>query len=259
LRNLIDGLVDRLSEIRLPRVRPTLASVGALIGGLIERVSKITLPRLRPSLAIVGALIGGLIDRVGKITLPHNRPSWRTFRIVADDLPRRFWALRWRLRTSRLGRSADGIIVIPLLGVVLLLGVFTATAATRESSPSAGPDLPPTVTTGDVVSSEVVTQTITRNGETVRVIRYRRKPGRVVSETISGRSVTLPGGSVTVPGGSVTVRGAAVTLPGKTHTIVETETRTRTITDTVTTQEISTVTETQTATTTIVETVTEER
>jgi hypothetical protein len=165
-------------------------------------------------------------------------------------MPNRLAVLRWRLRTSRLGRSADGIIVLPLLGAVLVLGVFTATAATRgSSSPETGSNLAAAITTGDlsgdVSSGEVVTETITRKGKTLRVIRYRTKPGRVVLETVSGRSVTLPGNSVTVP-------GASVTLPGHTKTVVETETRTRTVTvPTVTTVTvISTTTETVPATTT---------
>jgi hypothetical protein len=124
------------------------------------------------------------------------------------------------LRTSRLGRSADGIIVVPLLGIVLVLGVFAATAATGRSSEKAGFTFAPKGTSGDVSTGEVVTETIMRNGKTVQIVRYRKKPGRVVQETISANSVTLVGGSVT--------------LPAETKTVVETHVKTRTVTNTVT-------------------------
>jgi hypothetical protein len=213
LRNLIHDLINRLGEVRLPSTRPLLASFRAVIGGVVDRLGALG-PRRR-RWAIVGA--------------------------ASEQFREGFGALRSRLRASRLGRSADGIIVVPLLGAVLILGVFTAAAATRAPSDTGSVRSSTTRHVSvSVAEAEVITETITRGGETIRIIR--RTPGRV--ETISGRSVTLPGSSVTVPGN-------AITLPGQTHTVVETKTRTRTVTDSVTT----TVTETQTET--VTETVTE--
>jgi hypothetical protein len=197
-------------------------------------------PSIRPLLASLRAVIGGVVDRLGAVGVRRGR-RWAIVGTVCEQFREAFGALRWRLRASRLGRSADGIIVVPLLGAVLILGVFTATAATRGPSDTGSVRSSTTQHVSvSVAEAEVITETITRDGETTRIIR--RRPGRV--ETISGRSVTLPGSSVTLPGN-------AITLPGQTHTVVETETRTRTVTDSVTT----TVTETQTET--VTETVTE--
>jgi hypothetical protein len=259
MQEAIGILLIYLADVLVPSVRRSVAATREAIGILADRLVEVVAPRIRRSPAPLGAFVAflaaDLVDRVRGIRLPHGR-TIREAPPVADDMPNRLAVLRWRLRTSRLGRSADGIIVLPLLGAVLVLGVFTATAATRgSSSPDTGSNLAAAITTGDLSgdvssgSGEVVTETITRKGKTVRVVRYRTKPGRVVLETVSGRSVTLPGNSVTVP-------GASVTSPGHTKTVVETETetRTRTVTDTVTTQEIVTVTETQPGTTVVVTT-----
>jgi hypothetical protein len=146
-------------------------------------------------------------------------------------------ALRWRLRSTHLGRSADGIIVIPLLGVALVLGVFAATAATKSSSPSGESRLTPAANASDTGgASEVVTETIQRNGRTVRVVRYEQRPGRV--ETVSGRSVTVP---ITLPGSSFT------------STVHDTRTHVVTVTNSVTTTEEVVVISTETVTTTVEE------
>ena len=220
-------------------------------------------------------VIDNLLDHFSRVILSFGRRSQPVLRKVLDDLRIRFQDLRIRarsqdlrirsehlrnavddlrirskdvrlsLRAGRLGRSPDAIIVVPLLGAALILGVLAATAATRQSSDGAGSDQVraanrQVAVTGDASSGEVVTQTIRRKGKTVRVVRYRKKPGRVVLETISGRAVTLPGNSITLP---------AVTVA---------RTRTQTVTDVVTKTEISTVTEIQPpVTVTVVETVTE--
>jgi hypothetical protein len=257
-REAIGILLIYLADVLVPGIRRVLGATREAIGILFDRLADVVAPRIRRAPARLGAFIAALVaalaERVRGIRLPHGRATPEA-QPVPDDIPNRLAVLRWRLRTSRLGRSADGIIVLPLLGAVLVLGVFTATAATRgSSSPETGSNLAAAITTGDlsgdvssgdVSSGEVVTETITRKGKTLRVIRYRTKPGRVVLETVSGRSVTLPGDSVTVP-------GASVTLPGHTKTVVETETRTRTVTvPTVTTVTvISTTTETVPVTTT---------
>jgi hypothetical protein len=159
---------------------------------------------------------------------------------IAGAVPYRLEGLRWRLRTSRLGRSADGIVVLPLFGAALILGVLAATAATRESAVSAPSERARySVSTDVVTGGDAVTQTITRRGKTLRVVRYQRKPGDVVFETISGDTVTLPGRAVTLSG---------VATP---------ETHTRTVTNRVTTKEIGTVTETETVATTETQVTTE--
>lgn len=205
-----------------------------VIDNLLDRFSDIALRFGRHSHAVLRNVAGDL------------RIRSREFRVVIGELWIRSRDLRWRLRMGRLGRSPDAIIVIPLLGAALILGVLAATAATRGSSADAGSDgataaIRQVAATGDASSVEMFTQTITRKGKTVQVIRYRKKPGRVVLETISGHAVTLPGNSITLP---------AVTVS---------RTRTQTVTDVVTTTEVSTVTEIQPpVTVTVVETVTED-
>lgn len=213
-RDVIDNLLDRLSDISV-----RLSDISVRFGRRSQAVSRDVIADLR--------------------VRSHD------LRKVVDDLRIRSKDLRWSLPASRLRRSPDAIIVIPLLGAALILGVLAATAATHGSSDSQDSDLVPAAAravgiTGDVNSGNVVTQTVTRKGKTVRIIRYRKKPGRVVLETTSGRAVTLPGNSITLPG--VTVA----------------RTRTQTVTDVVTKTEISTVTETlPPVTVTVVETVTE--
>ena len=89
------------------------------------------------------------------------------------------------------------------------------------------------------MGDEVITETVTRNGKTLRIVRYKEGPGRVVRDTVSGRSVTLPGSSVTS-----TVRN--------TSTVHDTRTEVVTVTNSVTTTEQVVVisTETQYVTTT---------
>jgi hypothetical protein len=213
-RDVIDNLLDRLSEISV-----RLSDISVRFGRRSQAVSRDVIADLR--------------------VRSHD------LRKVVDDLRIRSKDLRWSLPASRLRRSPDAIIVIPLLGAALILGVLAATAATHGSSDGQDSDLVPAAAravgiTGDVNSGNVVTQTVTRKGKTVRIIRYRKKPGRVVLETTSGRAVTLPGNSITLP---------AVTVA---------RTRTQTVTDVVTKTEISTVTETlPPVTVTVVETVTE--
>lgn len=236
LRNLIEELLGRVRELRVPSIRPFLDTLRALADRMADHVRQSMLPRIRLSAGRWREHLAGLR---GDVSHRAVAPA------VGANALHRFAAWRWRLRTSRLGRSADGIIVVPLLGVVLVLGVFTATAATGRSSDRQDSAGAPASTTGDISSGEVVTETIRSNGKTLRIIRYRTKPGRVVLETISGRSVTLPGNLVTLPGG-------IVTLPGETKTVVHTHVQTQTVTNTVTTQQIVTVTETQPGTTVVV-------
>jgi hypothetical protein len=118
-----------------------------------------------------------------------------------------------------------------VVATLLTLGILAATAATPPSYVGVGSPFAP-----NSVTREVVTQMITGEVKTVRVIRRRTKTGQIVLETVSSAGTTLPGRSVTLP--ARTVR----------------ETRTRT----VTTHEITTVTAIQPVTVTVVETVTVE-
>jgi hypothetical protein len=175
-----------------------------------------------------------------KIPLPRSLLSLATVGTIIGGMAARFEASKWRLRTSRLGRSADGIIVVPLLGLILVLGVFAATAATKQSSAM---DADVTVATmgSQDQSGEVVTQT-----DTVTVTTPGKKKRVTVERTrVRTRVVKGPGGtstlfeSVAVPGASQT---KTVTGPTKTVTVTgPTKTVTQAVTETVIT--VVTVTE----------------
>jgi hypothetical protein len=157
-----------------------------------------------------------------------SRACAARLRTLTTNLPNRFAALRWRLRSSRLGRSADGILVVPLLGVALVLGVITATAAARGPSDGADSDLAPAHIGGDV-SADVET-------ETERHVITVRRPGKrnvVTVERTRRRVVRASGGVETVlepvPGPTKTV-----TVRGPSHTVTEVQTETVTTVVTVT-------------------------
>ena len=223
LQKVIADLVVRAKQLRLPDVRPALTEVrGALTefrGALTELRGAARGPLHRIAAAPVAR--GALLAVGAALSRPIE--GWQ--------------ALRARLRSTRLGRSADGLIVIPLLGLALILGVFAATAATKSSDPPGEVPLSPAANVSEEdTPPEVVTETIRRDGKTVRIVRYEQKPGRV--ETVSGRSVTLP---VTTPGSPVTT------------TVHDTRTHVVTVTDEVTTTEVVTSTETVTETITVEE------
>jgi hypothetical protein len=224
LQKLITDLAVRARELRLPDVRP----------GLTE---------LRGALTELRGAVRGPLDRVANAAPVRQSLTAAGVALTAAGVAvhrpiEGLHALRSRLRSTRLGRSADGLIVIPLLGLALVLGVFAATAATKSSSPTGEVRVTPAANASDRGEGEVVTETIRRKGKTVRVVRYEQKPGRVV--TVSGRSVTLP---VTLPGSSAT------------STVHDTRTHVVTVTNSVTTTEQVVVisTETEYITTTVEE------
>jgi hypothetical protein len=273
------GLIDRLREVWLPRVRRSLASSAEAMGGLVnrlrdflwphirsalvwfsavvawlaDRVHAFRRPQIRPALAWFSAVVAGLADRVHALRPAFRRPHEEPLETVSARRPNRLEALKWRVRMSRLGRSADGIIVLPLLGAVLVLGVFTATAATRASSSAgAGSDLTRAITT-DVLNGEVVTQTrtyvatVTKPGKKELVTVERTRVRRRVVKRPGGVSTVLE--SVAVPGSSQTKTVAGptktVTVTGPTKTLTVTgpsETVTQVVTEVVTSE--VTVTET---------------
>jgi hypothetical protein len=222
-------------------------SFGIVIEDLAERVRRSTVPHFHRRLASARRAVDGLGQRFDSGRLARVAALLAAVRAVDHGIADGVGLLRWRLRNTRLGRSADGIIVIPVLLLALVLGILAATAATSGSA--ANPDdVSPARNTFNVeTGAEVITETIVRDGETVRVVRARTTPGRVEFETVSGDAVTIPGGSVTI-------RGDAVTLPGHTSTVRETDTETVTVTEQETITE--TITETVTETVTETETVT---
>jgi hypothetical protein len=215
-----------------------------VIDNLLDRLGDISLRYGRRSLVVLRKVVHDLRGRLGEIRLRSAGRPQAVLRTAADSMRVRSRDVRWGLVAGRLRRSPDAIIVVPLLGAALILGVLAATAATRKVD--TGSDNVRAafrqVTSGPG-STEVVTQTIRRNGKTVRVIRYKKKPGRVILETTSGPVVTLPGHSVTLPGRSVTLPAVTVTNT-RTKTVTEVVTTTE-IQPPVTVTEISTVTETE--------------
>jgi hypothetical protein len=171
-----------------------------------------------------------MFDRISGIT-QLLRPAGARLKKVSAELPDRFEALRSRLQTSRLGRSADGIIVVPLLAAALLLGVITATAAARESSDGADSDLPPARFGADV-GADVVTEikrhvvTVSRPGKRNVVTVERTRARRPVAR--GGVSTVLE----SVPGPSQTK-----TVAGPTKTVTVTVVKTETVTTVVTVTE----------------------
>jgi hypothetical protein len=212
-----------------------LRGVRDVMRDLAERVRTTTLPHFHRWLASLRRAVARAAQHVNKRRLARIAVLSAAVRAVADGSIERLGLLRWRLQNTRLGRSADGIIIVPLLLVALVLGVVAATAATRSSSPTGGsPVALPAV--GSETTGEAVTETVVRDGETVRIVR--RKPGRVKVETVKGRSVTTP----------LTIGGDVVTLPGSTKTVVKTQT----VTKTVTVEEVLTETQVVTSTETVV-------
>jgi hypothetical protein len=172
-------------------------------------------------------VIDDLVDRISRIRLRFSRPSAARSRQLTEERPNRFEALIWGLR-MRLGRSADGIIVVPLLGIVLVLGVFTARAATRQSSDAADSDFAP-ARIGSDPGANVVTEvknhvvTVRRPGKPKVVTVERPRVRRRVVRGAGGVSTIFE--SVAGPTKTVTVTG-----PSNTVTQVVTETVTTVVT-----------------------------
>jgi hypothetical protein len=176
----------------------------------------------------------GGTDYLNRIPLPRSLPSLTRVASIVAAMAAYVAALN--LRSTRLGRSADGIIVVPLLGIALVLGVFAATAATKHSS-ATDADSPVATIASDDASSDVVRET-----HLVTVTTPAKKK-RVTVERVRTRVVKRPGGtstlfeSVAVPGASqtrtVTGPTKTVTVAGPTETITETVTTVLTVTETV--------------------------
>jgi hypothetical protein len=137
---------------------------------------------------------------------------------VITNLLDRFDAFRNRHRAqSHFWRADQGIALVLLIGL-LGVGVLVATAATRSDSEAPYVAQPKAARVSSFSRTEVVTETVKRQGGPVRLVRPR--PGRTVQDL--------------------------VTLPAR--TVRETLT--------VTTREVATVTAIQPVTVTVFETVT---
>ena len=140
------------------------------------------------------------------------------YRVVTDLLDR-FDAFRYRRRAqSRFLRANQGIALVLLIGTLLGGGVLAARAVTSSDSETPYIAQSNAARVSSFSHTEVVTETVKRQGGTVRLLRHR--PGTTVQDL-----VTLP---------ARTVRA--------THT--------------VTTREVATVTAIQPVTVTVFETVT---
>jgi hypothetical protein len=171
---------------------------------------------------IISNVLNDLRDRLDAFRY-RRAQSREIISNVRYDLLDRFDAFRSRLAQSRFYRAGKGIAVVLAIAALVGVGVLAATAIARSDSetPSVAPSNAARVSSASVSSSsrrEVVTETVRRQGRTVRVVRQR--PGTAVQDV-----VTLP---------ARTVR--------ETHT--------------VTTREVATVTAIQAVTVTVIETVT---
>ena len=134
------------------------------------------------------------------------------------------------------------------LGLLALGSLGVATAVTTNDLPDLSTAAPRSAVQ-QTVNGETqtgVVETVTKDGEVKRVIRWRTKKGEIVIETVEGptRYQTLAGAAIFVPGPTSTVHqtntvhdpGETVTLPGETVTLPgETVTETVTLpTETVT-------------------------
>jgi hypothetical protein len=138
---------------------------------------------------------------------------------VITDLLDRFDAFRYRRRAqSRFLRANQGIALVLLIGTLLGFGVLAATAVTRSDNETPYIAQSNAARVSSFSRTEVVTETVKRQGGPVGLVRHR--PGTTVQDL-----VTLP---------ARTVR--------ETHT--------------VTTREVATVTAIQPVTVTVFETVT---
>ena len=141
--------------------------------------------------------------------------------------------------------AAAALVWLALLGVIVGRAVGNGDAAAEDAAVGSTTVL----RTQNGETQTGVVETITLDGETRRVIRWRTKNGTVTERTVGPTryrtvATTSPAQTrtTTLPGHTVTVR-----LPG--------ETVTRTNTETVTETNIETVTEANTVT--VIETVTE--
>ena len=128
---------------------------------------------------------------------------------VVKGLLDRFDAFRYNRAHSRFWRADQGIALVLVIGTLLGVGVFAATAVTRPDAdtPSLAQSDTPSLAQSNAARvspssrTEVVTETVKRQGRTVRVVRQR-------SGTTFRDAVTPPARTVRVTH-TVTVREVA--------------------------------------------------
>ena len=147
---------------------------------------------------------------------------------------------------SQIPRDEKRLIFTALLIACATFGVFGAFALTRHDDARVSEPVLLRTQNGSVQTGEVAT--VTEDGKVRRVIRWRTKEGKVITNTVTGPTSyrTASGQRVFVPGPTSTVNQTrTVTTPGTTVT------ETVTVHDTVT--EVQAVTEVQTVTETVTE------
>jgi hypothetical protein len=109
---------------------------------------------------------------------------------VITDLLDRFDAFRYRRRArSRFWRAEQGIALVLLIGTLLGAGVLVATAVTRSDRETPYVAQSNAARVSSFSRTEVVTETVKRQGRPVRLVRHR--PGTTVQDlvTLSARTV----------------------------------------------------------------------
>jgi hypothetical protein len=109
---------------------------------------------------------------------------------VITDLLDRFDAFRYRRRArSRFWRAEQGIALVLLIGTLLGAGVLVATAVTRSNRETPYVAQSNAARVSSFSRTEVVTETVKRQGRPVRLVRHR--PGTTVQDlvTLSARTV----------------------------------------------------------------------
>ena len=109
---------------------------------------------------------------------------------VITDLLDRFDAFRYRRRArSRFWRAEQGIALVLLIGALLGAGVLVATAVTRSDRETPYVAQSNAARVSSFSRTEVVTETVKRQGRPVRLVRHR--PGTTVQDlvTLSARTV----------------------------------------------------------------------
>ena len=156
---------------------------------------------------------------------------------------------------SEIPSDEKRLIFTVLLIACATLGAFGALALTRDDKAQASEALLLRTQNGSVQTGEIAT--VTEDGRVRRVIRWRTKEGKVITDTVTGPTSyrTAAGKRVFVAGPTSTVNQTRTSTVNQTRTVTTpgpTVTETVTVHDTMT--EVQTVTEIQTVTETVTET-----
>jgi hypothetical protein len=153
------------------------------------------------------------------------------FDALVAGLLDRFDEFRYR-RRGRRRTAGEAIAGVILLGALLTLGIFASLAALGSEESSNGPVAQSFSSSGfEWATTDVVTETITRDGKTVRIVRRRSSQGDATSETITARGTTVQGALIrdtrtvtTREVDTVTVRQQVTVIDPVTVTVMETVT-----------------------------------